>query len=404
MISKPPSQKPFANRIATIFSAGFRFYFLAAGVFSVLAMLAWFVWLGVHGMGGVFAGQPMQMAPHLWHAHEMVYGYAVAVMAGFFLTAVPNWTGTEEAGSGFVAMSGGVWILGRFAIWFSGFLDPLLVAVVDLAFIPVLASGIALKLMQKTQARNFVFLGLLAALFTGNLMMHLDWTGWTQGTAEAGVRFGVFLSAAMITIIGGRVIPMFTRNALERAGRAGIQLRNLLWLDRTGPLLALGAAAASFGFLPDWATGTLCLAAGGVNLLRLLQWKGAATLFSPILWVLHAAYLMLCTGYLAYGLAILSTELNETEALHLLAVGAIGTMTLAMMTRAALGHSGRPLVVSGSVTIAYFMVLTAALIRVFGTEIVGYFPAMLVSAGLWAFGFGLFVAAYLPILSRGRDA
>ncbi|NNC27442.1 NnrS family protein, partial [Salinisphaera sp. USBA-960] len=144
-----------------------------------------------------------------------------AVIAGFFVTAVPNWTGTKEAGSLFVIASGTVWLAGRVAIWFSNSIDPVIVAAVDLAFVPVLSTAVLGRLARKSQARNMVFLALLTALLTGNLMMHLEWIGWTDDTAQAGVRMGIFTSTAMIAIIGGRVVPAFTRNALLRAGHQG---------------------------------------------------------------------------------------------------------------------------------------------------------------------------------------
>jgi len=393
-----------AKRFPTVLTEGFRFYFLSAGIFSVFAMLAWVVWLGVHAAGGAFVSTPMRMAPHLWHAHEMVFGYAAAVMAGFFITAVPNWTGSREAGARFVTLSGAVWLLGRLAVWLSASLDPLLVAAVDLAFVPILSSAIFTRLTQKSQLRNTVFLLLLSALFTGNLLMHLDWIGWTDGGAETGVRLGIFTSAAMIAIIGGRVIPAFTRNALNRGGYTGSSPQSRAWLDRAGILLSLLAALGCLLPVPEPVFGGLCIAAGAANLLRLAGWKGWAVRGSPILLILHLAFLLLAAGYLVYGCSLISGVVGETSALHLIAVGAIGSMTLAMMTRASLGHAGRPLKVSRPTVLAYFAVVAAALVRTFGTRFFDYFEVMLVSGALWILAFSLFVGVYLPILTRPRAA
>lgn len=391
-------------RIPTVFTAGFRFYFLAAGLFSVFAMVAWNIWLGVHAAGGTLVAIPMSMAPHLWHAHEMMFGYTIAVMAGFFVTAVPNWTGTKEAGAKFVMLSGSVWMLGRLAIWFSGLLDPILVAVLDLAFIPILSTAIIGRLAQKSQARNMVFLALLSALFAGNLLMHLDWMGWADGTAEIGVRLGILTSAAMIVIIGGRVVPAFTRNALNRQGYEGSLPQSYAWLDRACILLALLTALASLPFISDPVFGAICLTAGLANLVRLTHWKGLATLGSPIVWILHAAFLLLSAGYLALGTAVLFDILSPTAALHLIAVGAVGSMTLAMMTRASLGHSGRPLIVSGAIVAAYLFVIAAALIRALGALYWDYYSVMLVSGAFWILGFGLFSVVFFPILTRPRPS
>jgi uncharacterized protein involved in response to NO len=390
------------NRIPTVLTAGFRFFFLSAGIFSVFAMLAWTVWLGVHAAGGTFVSTPMSMAPHLWHAHEMVYGYTAAVIAGFFVTAVPNWTGTKEAGSLFVIVSGTVWLAGRFAIWFSNGIDPVIVAAVDLAFVPVLSTAVLGRLARKSQARNMVFLALLTALLTGNLMMHLEWIGWTDDTAQAGVRMGIFTSTAMIAIIGGRVVPAFTRNALLRSGYQGSLPVSHVWLDRCSILLVLLAALTFLPFVPEALTGGLCLAAGVVTLLRLAGWQGWAARKEPILWILHAAYLLLGTGYLVYGVSVLTGEYSETAALHLLAAGAIGSMTLAMMTRASLGHAGLPLRVSRPIVLAYVLLIAAALVRSFGLTALGYFETMLLSGSLWVLAFGLYVWVYFPILTTPR--
>ncbi|WP_063832796.1 NnrS family protein [Labrenzia sp. DG1229] len=392
------------RRFPTVLTAGFRFYFLSAGLFAVFSMLSWTIWLATQAAGGEFTSVPMAMAPHLWHAHEMLYGYTVAVMAGFFITAVPNWTGTREAGGVFVTVSGCVWMLGRLGIWFSGVFDPVAVAVVDLAFIPILSTAILGRLAKKSQARNMIFLFLLTALFLGNLLMHLDWIGWSSNTAEAGVRIGIFASAAMIAIVGGRVVPAFTRNALNREGHGGALPQSNAWLDRAGILLALLATLGSLPVVPAVLFGCVCFAAGGVNLVRLSGWRGWAVRKNPILWILHIAYLLLAVGYLLYGSTLLLSFMSETAALHLLAAGAIGSMTLAMMTRASLGHSGRPLKVSRSIALAYLLVIAAALVRSFGTLAFDYFPVMLVSGFLWTGAFALFAWIYFPILALPRPA
>jgi len=390
------------GRIPTVLTAGFRFFFLSAGVFSVFAMAAWTIWLAVHAAGGTFVSSPMAMAPHLWHAHEMMFGYTAAVIAGFFVTAVPNWTGTREAGAAFVMVAGAVWLAGRLAVWFSASLDPVLVAAVDLTFIPILSTAVLGRLARKSQARNMVFLALLSALFAGNLMMHLEWIGWTDDSARAGIRLGIFTSAAMIAIIGGRVVPAFTRNALLREGYEGPLPLSRTWLDRTGILLTLVAAAACLPFVPQDMLGAVCIAAGIVTLLRLSGWQGWAARRDPILWILHVAFLLLGAGYLVHGATMLTDFMSETAALHLLAAGAIGSMTLAMMTRASLGHAGRLLKVGPPIVLAYLLVIAAALVRSFAPPVLGYFTTMLVSGTLWTMGFALFVLIYLPILTMPR--
>jgi len=399
------AQSPRTKRrgqVPVVFTAGFRFFFLSAGLYAIFAMLAWVFWLGVHAAGGAFVALPISMAPHLWHAHEMVFGYTLAVMAGFFVTAVPNWTGGSEAGPAFVMFCGLVWLSGRLAVSLSALLDPVLVAIIDLAFVPVLSAAIFGRLAQISQMRNVIFLFLLAALFAGNLLVHLDWLGLAGGNAEAGIRLAIFASAAMIAIIGGRVVPAFTRNALNRAGNSGELPQLRPWLDRAGILSALLAILAALPPVPESIFGTVCLVAGTVNLARLSGWRGGQTLGNPILWILHAAYFLLGAGYIVYGSALLFDWLPETAALHLLGAGAIGSMTLAMMTRASLGHSGRPLVVSAPVHAAYVLLIAGAIVRTFGTQLAGYYTVMFVSGGLWILAFALYVGVYFPILTQPR--
>ncbi len=405
MAATVQSRRPkFKSRFPTVLTAGFRFFFLAAGLFSVAAMAVWTLWLAALAGGDTLDVLPVRMMPYLWHAHEMMFGYTAAVIAGFFVTAVPNWTATEEAGPRFVTICSVIWLSGRMAIWFSAWLDPFLVVAVDLAFIPVLSTAILGRLTQKSQLRNAIFLLLLCTLFAGNLLMHLDWVGWSTDLAETGVRLGIFTSAAMIAIIGGRVIPAFTRNALNREGYSGALPQSYGWLDRIGILSAVLTALATLPFVPPWGLGALCLVAGSVNLARLTGWQGLATRKNPILWILHVAYLLLSAGYLVYGSTLVFGILSETASLHLLAAGAIGCMTLAMMTRASLGHSGRPLVVSGPIVLAYLMVIGAAVFRTFGTMFFDYFPVMLISGTLWLLAFAVFAWVFYPILTRPRPA
>lgn len=386
--------------VPAIFTAGFRFYFFAAGLFAIFNIAAWLFWLAIHAMGGAFANRTIAVAPHLWHSHEMVYGYTVAVIAGFFLTAVPNWTGSAPARAGYVAGTGAVWLAGRLAIWFSGLLDPFMVALIDLAFVPLLGLKIGSNLLRKAQARNFIFLGLLTLLFVGNLRMHLEWTGLPGGDALAGVRLGLLVTVAMIAIIGGRVIPGFTRNALNRRGHKGSMPVSNPLADRAGILSAILVALCAGLNAPPWLTGSFALAATAANGVRLARWGWRHTLSEPILWSLHLAFLMLVAGYGLLALVSLTGEFSEVGALHLLGIGGAGGMTLAMMSRAALGHTGRPLVVAGPIAIAYVAIALAALIRAFGPALFpqSYYLSMFLSGGFWLLAFVLFVLFYLPIL------
>ena len=391
--------------IRTLLGAGLRIFFFAAGLYAVFAMGVWEVWLGMQAAGRDPA--PSFAPPAvLWHAHEMIFGYACAVLGGFFLTAVPSWTGEKSARAAFLSVLAALWLAGRLALWWSAGLDPLLVAAIDLAFLPVLGAKLALPLFRRPKPQNLVVLLIIAMIWTGNLMVHLDWIEVTPGSAGAGLRLGLLTIAALIAIIGGRVIPAFTRNAMRQAGRETGLPRSHRIAEVAGVaaaiLLALFVAAGA----PDQTVAATALVAGTAQAVRLAGWRGGWTLGRPILWSLHLGFAMLALGYLALA-AAMAGWIGEVGALHLIGIGAIGGMTLAMMSRAALGHTGRPLVVARPIAWAYALVALAALIRAVGAEAAAgwYDLAMLVSGALWLLAFTAFIAVYWPILTGpGKNA
>ena len=381
-------------------SYGFRVFFLFAGLYAVAAIGAWLFWLGLH-MAGAIAVQSFSGAPQVWHGHEMIFGYAVAALAGFMLTAVPNWTGARPVAGLPLALLATVWIAGRLALWFSAFIPGFLVAIIDLAFLPLFAVFVARSLMLKPAPRNLVFLVLLALLFAANLAVHLQWLGRAENSAAWGLDLGIVTLALMVAIIGGRIVPAFTRNELMRAGESERLPRSL------GPIEAValvGAAAVVLCYManaPDWITGTIAAIAALAHLARLALWRSGATLGEPILWSLHLAYLWLPIGYAAIAAVRLFGAFPEAVALHALGVGAVGGMTLAVMTRAALGHTGRPLAVTRPIALSYGLIALAALMRVFAPVLlpVFYLELILAAGALWMIGFGVFVAVYWPILT-----
>jgi len=387
-----------------LFSAGMRVFFLVAGIYAVLAMGVWETWLAAFALDGEAPALPFAPPPQLWHAHEMIYGYACAVLGGFFLTAVPSWTGEKSARAAALTLLAALWLAGRLAVWWSGGLDPLLVAALDLAFLPLLGVKIALQLFRRPKLQNLMFLGLIALLWTGNLLVHLDWIGLTPGLAGRGLRMGLMTIAATIAIIGGRVIPAFTRNAMLREGRETGLPKTRAWAEGAG-IAAATLLPALIGLgLPDAALALVALIAGLAQALRLAGWRGNWTLGRPILWSLHLGFAMLALGYLAMAAAWVGW-IGEISALHVTAIGAIGGMTLAMMTRAALGHTGRPLTAARPIAWAYGLVALAALVRSLGGEAApGWYEwAMLISGAFWLLAFTLFVAIYLPILTGPRS-
>jgi uncharacterized protein involved in response to NO len=386
-----------------LFGDGFRVFFLSAGVFAILSMILWELYLAIHALGGLM-DLPAAAPPHLWHAHEMIFGYGAAALGGFFLTAVPNWTGAKSAPRAFIAVAAGLWLAGRLAVWFSGSLPPGLVALADLAFVPVLATNILTQLVRRPKPQQLIFPVMLALFWAGNLMVHLEWLGWASGTLWAGLRAGLLTLCAMIVVLGGRVTPGFTRNAMVQSGRTDRLPRN------PGPLAATAIAAAlsqPAGYLlgaPERLLGPLALAAGAAGLVRAALWQGLWTRDKPILWTLHLSYAVNAAGLIALGLAGLGIG-SEVAALHLLGIGGVGGMTLSVMSRAALGHTGRALVAPGPVALAYAMVPLAALARLAGSEFPAlYAPAVLTAGALWCFAFALFVIAMWPVFWGPRQS
>lgn len=385
---------------ATLFDYGFRPFFLMAALFSPLAIL---IWIGVYS--GALA--PVSaMPPNLWHAHEMLFGYAIAVMTGFFLTAIPNWTGAPPLRGRPLALLASLWLAGRVAVWLSGFLPAVVVATVDISYVVVLALLIAPMLGQGAR-KNLVFLFVLAGFAAANILFHLDALAVSQH-APLGLNFAVDLFAVLISIIGGRVTPAFTGNALraraERTGKPPVGIAGRPGLDRAAILsVVLVAFLDLFAAGQAW-VGWFALAAALLNLLRLAGWRALWVLNEPLLWVLHLGYLWLVLGLAAKGYAALTGIVPATVALHGITIGAIGTMTLAMMSRASLGHTGRGLTAGLGLAFAYLLVSAAAAVRLAMPALAPerYLESVEIAGALWIAAFVVFAAKFAPILTRPR--
>lgn len=390
--------------LRTLIGDGFRVFFLSGALFAVLSTLLWGGWFAVQSVGVAVLQKPFAPAPHLWHAHEMIFGYAGAVLAGFFLTAVPSWTGTPAARRGYLLLAAGIWLGGRLAVWWSGALEPWLVAAVDLAFMPLLGAKIATQLARRPKLQNVMLIGLLALVWSGNLMVHLEWNGLVEDGVRRGLREGLLGIAAIIAVIGGRVVPAFTRNALIRSGGdRGLPLSRPI-AEKIGIAGALLLPLAYLANAPDSLAGAVALVSGLAQATRLAGWRTGATLDNPILWSLHLGFAMLPAGYLALAASVF-TGVGEVAALHVLGIGAIGGMTLAVMSRAILGHVGRPLVAPRGMAAAYRMIAAAALLRAAGSlGGPGWYDAgVLVSAVFWTAGFTVFLALYWPLFFTPRE-
>jgi len=374
-----------------VFDYGFRTFFLLAPLYGALAVVVWVAellgWLPI----------PSSVPPALLHAHEMIFGFAGAALAGFFLTAVPNWTGAKALRGAPLAGLAALWLAGRVAMAALGPVPPGLAAVVDLAFLPALALAVIGPLLAAGKKRNLVLLVPLTLFWSADAAMQAQFAGWTGADiAATASRVGIDILLLFIAVIGGRIVPAFTGNVLRASGTARLP-RSLPALDRAALVaMALLVLAEASGSAPT--TGALAALACVLNAVRLALWRGTRTAGSPILWVLHLGYLWLVAG-LGLKAAAAFSLVPETAALHALSVGAIGTMIFAVMSRAGLGHTGRPLKAQAATVLAYVLVSAAALLRVAASLKSGWFVLLLVlSAAAWAAASLLFLADYAPIL------
>lgn len=387
-VVKPPT-RGFA-----LLEYGFRPFFLLVGLHGALFIPMWVA--VVLGWFSLPVGMEVS-----WHAHQMVYGFAAAGLAGFLLTAVPSWTGEPARRGTPLVILAAVWLIGRVATTFPSVFSPPLTALLDLAFVPALASLVIGPLLAARKARNLVLLVPLALFWIGDALMHAEFLGLSEETAGIGARLGIDVMLLMITIIGGRIVPSFTGNALRASGSIA-EPRQFAWVDRgsTAAMALLLVCEALTGM--SRLTGAVALVAAIFNGLRLACWRGVRTLNSPILWVLHLGYSWLVLGLFLKAVALLTDAIPETGALHALTVGAMATMLLAVMSRA-LGHTGRPLRAHPATVGSYALVSIAALLRVGASLLPELYSELLVASGTaWTLAFLLFLFVYGPILITAR--
>ena len=369
---------------------GFRPFFLLGALFAALAVP---LWLAAY-MGD--AALPTALPASLWHGHEMLFGYGTAVLAGFLLTATPGWSGRPPiTGAGLAALVV-IWLAGRLASSAGGAI-PAVAAAVDLAFLPALALAVAPALRAATR-RNLVFLPMLGVLVLANLAVQLDALDVLPGAGSSALRAALDLFVLLIALIGGRIVPAFTASALSARGAAA-RPRPLSARDRLAIRLLVVLVLADVAGRARLAGG-IALAAAVLNGWRLYGWGGSRTLRQPILWVLHLGYAWLAIGLAWKGLIDLTGLAPSADALHGLAIGAIGTMTLAVMSRAALGHTGRPLHTPWPIVASYLLISAAALVRLATVPAPEQLalPLLVLSAASWSLAYLAFAVRFGPIL------
>jgi uncharacterized protein involved in response to NO len=332
----------------------------------------------------------------------MLFGFVAAAIAGFLLTSVPVWTGRPPLVGARLAALAALWLAGRAAMLLAGSLPGVLVTTLDLAFLPALAGALAPSLLG-AKRKHGVFLLVLCGLWAANGVVHLDARGLTPGLAPAGLRGAVDLAALLVAILGGRITPAFTANALVRDGVAA-RVVSRPWLDRLAVSAVVAFGLADLVAPRSFASGSLALCASLLLAARLAGWQGLRMRGDALVWSLHAGYAWLAVGLACVGIGDLGGHLPWTPGVDALPAGAFGAMILAVMTRVALGHTGRPLVAPRGVALAYGLVSAGALVRTFGPFAAPSLalPLLIASGVLWSAAFAIFLAVFAPILVRPR--
>jgi len=376
-----------------VFNLGFRPLFLLAGVFATLVIPLWLA---------IFTGlwsAPAYLGLVGWHAHEMLFGYTIAVVAGFLLTAVRNWTNLPTPTGSLLAGLVLLWLAARLALVATAIVPTWLGAMIDLSFLPAIAGVLLRPLWRSRNLRNLPFPFILLALTGANLIIHLQALGILASGNDRALQFTLNAVTLIMIVVGGRVIPLFTANALP-----GIRVRRLVWADVLAVGLALMVLVIDLFPALQALAGPVALLAAAANLIRMLRWRSLATRRVPMLWILHLGYAWIVVALALKGLAGMVPVVTPSAAIHALTVGAIGALTLGMMSRVALGHTGRPIVATTVMTLAFVLINASAILRVvIPIAVPGfYLPGLIVAGLLWMAAFALFIIHYTPILTQPR--
>lgn len=388
------AQQMRAFKGAAIWSYGFRPFFFFGAAWAALVLALWLPFL----TGRI--SLPIAYSPVLWHVHEMIYGYVSAVIAGFLLTAVPNWTGRLPVVGTPLMLLFAVWVAGRAAILTSAWIGAPAAAAIDLAFLLLLALAMAREIIASGNWKNLRVLAVLALYWSGNAVFHAEVI--TEADTGYGLRVGIAAVIFLIALIGGRIIPSFTRNWLAQRRSATLPAP----FDRVD----MAAMAVTAAALTTWvaapraqATAAAAILAAIINVYRLMRWRGIDTFAEPLVTILHAGFAFIPVGFalLALGIAAPSV-IASTGALHGWTAGAIGIMTLAVMTRASLGHTGQPLTATRLIKAIYVAIIVAALARIIAAFDIMRDAMLLVSTASWIAAFTGFCIVYGPLLLRAR--
>lgn len=376
-------------------SYGFRPFFLLGSIWAGVEIMAWIpIFYGELSLATAFS-------PRDWHVHELLFGYLPAIIAGFLLTAIPNWTGRLPLQGSSLALLVSTWLAGRYVVAFSDTMGWMGAAIVDGAFLALMTAAVLREIVAGKNWRNLKIAALLGLLAAGNMGFHLE--AHFTGIALYATRLGIAVVLMLIMVIGGRIIPSFTRNWLLRRqpGRLPSAFDRF---DIACLVLSCAALAAWIVMPQDSLAGTMLLAAAAANGARLCRWAGERTLADRLVLVLHVGYAFVPLGFALSGLAAFDI-IAPSAGIHAWTMGAMGILTLAVMSRASLGHTGRALAASPALQAVYAAALVAALARIGAVLDTDASGALLAVAGLaWSAAFLGFAFLCAPILCLPRPS
>jgi uncharacterized protein involved in response to NO len=378
-----------------LLSYGFRPFFLGAGIWAAVAMLLWIGLMSGHWSFGADYGAIA------WHAHEFLFGYVSAVLCGFLLTAIPNWTGRMPLQGGPLLVLFGFWVAGRIAMLLSDQIGAGPAVTIDSVFLVALVFVILREIVVGRNWRNLPVVLLVSILAAANLLFHVEVL--KSGAPDIAIRIACAVIIGLIMLVGGRITPSFTRNWLARQGSDKLPAP----MDRfdQASLALAGLALLSWIGMPEWrATGGLLIAAAILQAGRMARWAGERAWREPIVFILHLGYAFVPLGALILGASILRPNVvSPSDALHAWTTGAIGVMTLAVMTRATRGHTGRAIVSTPATTVIYCAIVVSALARITASLVESAYWDLLVTAAVaWIVAFAGFVVVHGPMLCRKR--
>lgn len=385
------------QKIPPLLRLGFRPFFLSGAIFSVITITLWLLmYKGTISLPPLGGG-------YWWHIHEMVFGFSGAIIAGFLLTAVQNWTGVKGVSGNTLLALFLLWLAGRLFLVLPELLGAPLTSIIDLAFLPAVAYILAKPIMAIKQYRNLFFIPLLALFTIANAEMHLAiYYPETFSSIYSGYA-GVMLVTLLMSVMAGRVAPMFTANGTNTA-----KATPLPWLDKaangTLAIVMLNLLLQPIVGFSALFFGVMLIIASIFQTMRWLRWRPWITLNVPLLWSFHGAMKFICFGLFVLGISYLIPEVPTKHVWHLLTIGGIGGLILAMIARVSLGHTGRPLTPPKSMSIAFILINVAALVRTFGPWAIPEKTLLFIdiSGGFWLLAFTLFVISYGPMLVKGR--